>query len=228
MNLLRSILFTLVFYIGSVPVVVASGLSALIGPRAIIFMANIWARWHRWCAKWLMGVTTRVEGALPQTPALVVFKHESMFETIEVLVLFEKPAVVLKKQLSRIPVWGFAAERHGVIPIDREGGASAVRQMIAAGKAAISDGRPIILFPEGTRVAHGEAPPLGSGMAALYRMLGLPLVPVALDSGRVWPRGFVKRPGVVTMKVGDTIPPGLKREEVEARVHAAINALNTQ
>ncbi len=226
MNLLRSILFTLVFYVGSIPIVIASGIAALIGERAIIFMANKWARWHRWCAKWLIGVTTRVEGTLPQTPALVVFKHESMFETIETLVLFEKPAVVFKKELERIPVWGFAARRHGVIPIDREGGAAVVRQMIAAGKAAIAEGRPIILFPEGTRVAHGKAPPLGSGMAALYRMLGLPLVPVALDSGKVWPRGFLKRPGVVTMRVGETIPAGLKRDEIEARVHAAINALN--
>lgn len=225
-NLLRSILFTLVFYLGCIPVVAASGIAALIGSRAIIRMANIWARWHRWCARWLLGITTRIEGTLPQTPALVVIKHESMFETVEVLVLFERPAVVFKKQLLKIPVWGFAAQRHGVIPIDREGGASAVRQMIAAGKAAIADGRPILLFPEGTRVAHGEAPPLGSGMAALYRMLGLPLVPVALDSGRVWPRGFVKRPGVVTMRVGETIPPGLKRDEVEKRVHEAINALN--
>jgi 1-acyl-sn-glycerol-3-phosphate acyltransferase len=226
MNLLRSILFTLVFYLGCIPVVLASGVAALMGTNQIIFMANLWARWHRWCARWLLGISTRVEGALPQSPALVVIKHESMFETVEVLVQFDRPAVVFKKQLLKIPVWGFAAQRHGVIPIDREGGASAVRQMIAAGKSAIADGRPILLFPEGTRVAHGESPPLGSGMAGLYRLLGLPIVPIALDSGRVWPRGFIKRPGVVTMRVGETIPPGLSREEVEARVHRAINTLN--
>lgn len=226
MNVLRSALFAVIFYIGSIPIVIASGFAGLIGEKAIIRVANLWARWHRWCACWLLGITTRVEGVLPQTPALVVIKHESMFETVEILVLFERPAVVFKKQLLVIPVWGFAAKRHGVIPIDRDAGAAAVRQMIAAGKAAIAAGRPVLLFPEGTRVAHGDAPPLGSGMAALYRMLGLPIVPVALDSGCVWPRGFVKRPGVVTMRVGETIPPGLPRDEVETRVHAAINVLN--
>ena len=95
-----------------------------------------------------------------------------------------------------------------------------MRIMMAAGKAAIADGKPILLFPEGTRVAHGDAPPLGAGMAGLYRMLGLPVVPVALDSGKVWPRGFVKQPGVVTWRVGETIPAGLPREEIERRVDA--------
>ena len=72
----------------------------------------------------------------------------------------------------------------------------------------------------------GEGPALQSGFAGLYRVLGLPVVPVALDSARVWPRGFVKRPGTIRFKVGETIPPGLKRDDIEARVHAAINALN--
>jgi 1-acyl-sn-glycerol-3-phosphate acyltransferase len=99
--------------------------------------------------------------------------------------------------------------------------------MLAAGKKAIADGRPIILFPEGSRIPHGEQPPLGAGMAALYRMLRLPIVPIALDSGRFSPKGsFIKRSGVVTMRVGEMIPPGLPREEVEARVHKAINVLN--
>ena len=95
-----------------------------------------------------------------------------------------------------------------------------------AAEAAIAEGRPIIIFPEGTRVPPGETPPLQPGFAGLYRALKLPVVPVAVDSGRLAPRNsFVKRPGIVTFRFGAAIPPGLKRDEIEARVHAAINAL---
>jgi len=99
--------------------------------------------------------------------------------------------------------------------------------MVAAGRAATEAGRPVIIYPEGTRVAPGQAPPLRSGFAGLYRALGLPVVPVAVDSGRLWGRGILKRPGVVHFRIGETVPPGLKREQVEARVHEAINSLES-
>ncbi|MCA1653439.1 MAG: 1-acyl-sn-glycerol-3-phosphate acyltransferase, partial [Sphingomonadales bacterium] len=88
-----------------------------------------------------------------------------------------------------------------------------------------ASGRPVVIFPEGTRVPVGEQPELKPGFAALYRALGLPVVPVAMDSGKLWPKGLAKRPGTVTWRVGETLPAGLPRGEIEARVHAAINAL---
>jgi 1-acyl-sn-glycerol-3-phosphate acyltransferase len=97
--------------------------------------------------------------------------------------------------------------------------------MVAAGAEAVAAGRPVAIYPEGTRVRVGETPPLKSGFAALYRALGLPVVPVAVDSGRLWGRGLIHRSGTVTFKIGETIPPGLKRDEIEASTHAAINAL---
>jgi 1-acyl-sn-glycerol-3-phosphate acyltransferase len=84
----------------------------------------------------------------------------------------------------------------------------------------------VLIYPEGTRVRPGEAPPLRPGFAGLYRALGLPVVPVAVDSGRLWPKGLLKRSGTIHFLIGETIPPGLKRDEIETRVHAAINALN--
>jgi 1-acyl-sn-glycerol-3-phosphate acyltransferase len=112
-----------------------------------------------------------------------------------------------------------------VIVIDRAGAGQAMRQMMREARAALDGGRSIVLFPEGTRVRPGERPPLRAGFAGLYRALGVPVVPVALDSGRVWPRKGPKRAGMVTFRFGEPVPPGLPRAEAEARVHAAINAL---
>lgn len=225
--LVRSVLFTVAFYGGSLVIVPGVAVAAIFGTEAIMRGARAWAQYHRLCARLFLGLSIRIEGELPRGSYLFVLKHESMFEAIDTLALFHRPAVIFKKELLDIPVWGWVARRHGVIPIDREAGASAVRQMLQAGKAAIADNRPIVLFPEGTRVPHGAKPALGAGMAGLYRMLGLPVIPIAIDSARFVTKGhFIKRPGVVTFRVGETIPPGLNRTEIEARVHKAINALN--
>ncbi len=224
--LIRSVLFALVFYPGSIFVVGAAALMVPFGERATIRGARNWALFHRFCARWILGIRTQVIGTLDAGQALYIFKHESMYETVETLALFKKPVVVMKQELLDMFGWGYAARAHGSIGVDREAGATAMRRMIAQAKRAKDSGRPIILFPEGTRVPHGERPPLRAGLAGLYKILGLPVIPVALDSGKVWPRGFVKHAGVVTIKVGDPIPPGLSREEIEARVHAAINVLN--
>lgn len=224
--LIRSVLFALVFYPGSIFVVGAAALMVPFGERATIRGARNWALFHRFCARWILGIRTQVIGTLDAGQALYIFKHESMYETVETLALFKKPVVVMKQELLDMFGWGYAARAHGSIGVDREAGATAMRRMIAQAKRAKDSGRPIILFPEGTRVPHGERPPLRAGLAGLYKILGLPVIPVALDSGKVWPRGFVKHAGVVTIKVGEPIPPGLSREEIEARVHAAINVLN--
>ena len=173
----------------------------------------------------MLGIRSRVEGVLPPGAHLFAVKHQSMYETLEMVRLTHLPVMVMKKELADIPLFGFLTRRYGVIPVERTAGAKALRALVAAGKEAIASARPVIIFPEGTRVRPGEAPPLRSGFAGLYRALGLPVVPVAVDSGRLWGRGLVHRSGTVTFKVGDTIPPGLKREDAEARVHAAINAL---
>jgi 1-acyl-sn-glycerol-3-phosphate acyltransferase len=133
--------------------------------------------------------------------------------------------IVIKRELSRIPLFGWLTRRYGVIPVERSAGSKALREMMAAGRAAAAQGRAVIIYPEGTRVPPGDTPALRPGFAGLYRALGLPVVPVAVDSGRLWSKGLMKRPGTVNFRIGETIPPGLKRDEIEARVHAAINAL---
>src|SRR5690606_30076609 len=141
--------------------------------------------------------------------------------------MLDRPVIVLKQELADIPGWGRVARLYGAIPVDRSGSAKALRAMLHAGRAAIAEGRGIVIFPEGTRVSPGEQPPLRAGFAGLYKALGLPVVAVAVDSGRVYPRsGFVRRPGVITFRFADPLPPGLPRAEIEAAVQERINALD--
>jgi 1-acyl-sn-glycerol-3-phosphate acyltransferase len=220
----RAVLFALLFYPGTLVYVLSGIAVSLVGQRPMRAVVHGWSKYHYWLARHILGITTRVEGAIPSGPVLIASKHQSMFETIEMLRIAETPVVVMKRELAYMPLFGAIARRYGVISVDRDAGAKALREMLAAGRKAIVDGRPIVIFPEGTRVPVGTRPPLRPGFAGLYRALGLKVVPIALDSGRLWP---TKRPGVVTFRVGEVIDIGLKRDDVEAQVHAAINALET-
>lgn len=223
----RSALFAVLFYAGTTLIVLAAFVAALFGRKALARFVLLWARYHRFCTRWILGIRIRVEGAVPKGALLVVCKHEAMFETVDLLLLLDKPAIVLKRELVDIPVWGRLARLYGAIVVDRAAGAGAMRRMLKDGREAIAQGRAILLFPEGTRVRHGAKPPIRSGFAGLYKMLDLPVLPIACDSGRLLPRrGFIKRSGIITYRVGEVMPPGLDRKDAEARVHAAINALN--
>lgn len=225
MAFLRSVLFAVVFYSGSALIVLFGLLVSRFDGSEIRRTTRRWSGWHRACAAVLLGIRGRIEGSVPTGAVLVAAKHPSMYETIDILLLLENPIVVMKRDLVRIPGWGKLADSYGIIPIDRDGGAGALRAMISAAKAAVASGRPVAIFPEGTRVAPGDTPPLQSGFAGLYKTLGLPVVPLATDAGRLWTRGFVKRAGTIRFRFGDPIPPGLPRKEIEALVHAAINVL---
>lgn len=224
-NRLRTWLFVLVFYLGSVPIVVATPISALIGQRAFIANVHLWSRFHRFVLRFTLGITTHYVGQVTSGPVFYAAKHHAMLETLELCWALGNPVFVIKRELASIPIWGWAVQHYGAIVVDRDSNAAALRQMMREAKQALAQGRSVIIFPEGTRVAQGETPPLKSGFAGLYRVLGLPVVPIAIDSGAVWPKKGPKRPGVVTFLFGEPIPPTLPREEIEARVHAAINVL---
>jgi 1-acyl-sn-glycerol-3-phosphate acyltransferase len=231
--LVRTILFQIAFLGGSlllVPLALILGLvapqSGSVGGSFLLFIGpKLWAGWFRFTSRALTGIRIEIEGDIPPGPHLFALKHESALEAILTLWWFEKPAVVMKQELRKIPIWGLASARHGSIFVDRSGSAGMLREMMRQAQAAAASGRPVVIFPEGTRVEVGETPPLAAGFAGLYKILKLPVVPVALDSGSVWPKSFIKYPGTVHLKVAPPIPPGLPRAEVEERVHAAINAL---
>jgi 1-acyl-sn-glycerol-3-phosphate acyltransferase len=221
---LRSIAFYVLFYFGAVPLIAIAGLMLpFAGPFRWLSMA--WGNYHRLLAHFVLGIRRKIVGTPPPPGVLVAIKHESFYEAIDLPHFLPMPVIFAKAELLRIPVWGLAARRYGLVAVERDKGAKALRAMVAAARDAAATGRPLAIFPEGTRVPHGQRPELQAGFAGLYKLLGLPVVPVAVDSGPLYHRWW-KRPGTVTIQYGEIIPPGLPRDEIEARVHSAINALN--
>lgn len=224
-EVLRSLIFYPAFYGGTLAYLCAALIASLFGTDAYLRVGKVWSRFHRDCVNHLLGIRIVVTGSLPSERVLIASKHESFFEAIDAPNLIANPAVFAKAELLRIPFWGSVAAAYGLIPVERTEGAKALRTMLSLARTRVAEGRPLLIFPEGTRVPHGEAPALRAGFAGLYKLLGLPVVPVAIDSGPLYHRRW-KRRGTITIAIGEPIPPGLDRDEIEARVHAAINALN--
>lgn len=224
---LRAILFAILFYLWTACCVIASLIAALFSRTALRRVVFSWTRGHYWLSAHVAGIKTRVEGVFPPGAMLFAVKHQAMYETLEIVRLTSLPVMVMKRELADIPLFGQVTRLYGVVAVERSAGAKALRAMVAEGRSVKKAGRPVAIFPEGTRVCPGTVPPLRPGFAGLYKALGLPVVPVAVDSGRLWGKGLARRPGTVMFKVGETIPPGLGRDEIEARVHAAINALES-
>ena len=225
-EVLRSLLFYGVFYCGSVFVVLACVFTLLFNSRETFRRTvDSWSLFHRWCLRHILRITVQVVGELPPGPVFVAMKHESFFEAIDLPQVLPFPGVFAKAELMRIPLWGLAGDRYGLVTVDREQGARALRHMMTAAKKISGEGRPLAIFPEGSRSAHGTQPELKSGFAGIYKLLGLPVVPIAVDAGPLYHRLW-KRAGVITYRIEPPVLPGLPRPEAEARVHAAINVLN--
>jgi 1-acyl-sn-glycerol-3-phosphate acyltransferase len=181
----------------------------------VVAWARLWISFVLWWLRITCRLTHRVAGLenLPEGPAIIACKHQSSWETLAFTLLFADIAIVLKRELLFIPVVGWAMARAGNIVVARGDGASALRGLVKQARQAIAERRSVVIFPEGTRVAPGESKPYQVGTAALYRQLGVPVVPVALNSGVFWGRRkFVKRPGAITLQVLPPIAPGLTRE----------------
>src|SRR5437868_2713595 len=171
---LRSLVYAAIFYPATVLWVLAGIVAAPFGLQPTLAVVLGWTKFHHWLTTHVLGITTRVEGSIPRGSCLIAVKHQSMFETLEVVRISELPVIVLKRELADIPLFGALTRRYGVIPVERSAGARALRALVEEGKSAVASGRSVIIYPEGTRVRVGESPVLRSGFAALYRALGLP------------------------------------------------------
>jgi 1-acyl-sn-glycerol-3-phosphate acyltransferase len=212
---LRSLAFNVGWYAASAIIAIAGAPILLMPRRAVVAWAKLWITVVLWLLRVTCGLSHRLRGLenLPAGPVIIACKHQSTWETMAFTLLFRDIAIVLKRELLFIPVVGWAMARAGNIAVDRGEGSAALRGLLRQAKAVIGDRRSIVIFPEGTRVAPGDQRPYQVGTAALYRQLGVPVVPVALNSGLFWGRRqWVKRPGVITMEVLPAIDPGLNRE----------------
>jgi 1-acyl-sn-glycerol-3-phosphate acyltransferase len=212
MIFLRSLLF-LVWFVAVTLVLGVIGLPLLLGPRRVALqLSRSWARASLWGLKVFAGLGMRVTGAVPKAPVLVAAKHMSMWDTLAIHLALGDPGIVLKRSLLLVPFFGWYVGKTTAIAIDRGAGASALRLMARKAKDVMAEGRPVLIFPEGTRRKPGAPPDYKPGVAGLYGLLGTPCVPVALNSGLYW-QGFWKRPGTITLAFLEPIPPGLKRDE---------------
>jgi 1-acyl-sn-glycerol-3-phosphate acyltransferase len=226
--ILRSLLFNIVFFLGTAALAIGA-VPFLFGPRRwVIGVMRIWAAAVTFALRWICDVRLVVTGRehLPaEGAALIAAKHQSALDTILWPGLVEDCCYVLKRELLRIPFYALVARRAQMIAVDRDAGASAMRHLLRSGRAAAAAGRQIVIFPEGTRVAPGERVPYQPGILALAQATGLPVIPAATDSGLLWARrSFLKRPGVITISILPPLPIGLPKAELLARLEAVIEA----
>ncbi|MGD9507211.1 MAG: lysophospholipid acyltransferase family protein [Geminicoccaceae bacterium] len=225
-QVLRSLAFQLFFYLWTAALCLAVlPVFPFLSPAAMRATARVWERMTLRVLSVVVGLSYEVRGSerLPQTPVLLAAKHQSAWETLAFHVIVPDLAVGLKEELTRIPVFGWYLMRAENIRIDRGAAARAIRSLITGAKIAVGRGLSVLIFPEGTRMAPGEAPDYKPGVAALYAALDLPVVPVALNSGVFWRRReFVKRPGLIVVEFLEPIPPGLARKAFMQHLEQAI------
>ena len=225
MSALRSLLFNMAFF-GWTALLCIGGIPLLVAPAGWIIAAQrFWAWGVIGLLRLLVGTDYAVSGreALPDGPFVIAAKHQSAWDTIIFFLLIDRPAYVLKKELLAIPLYGWYARRAGHIAVDRKAGAKALRALLEDSRRAIAGGMVPVIFPQGTRTAPGTHLPYQPGIAALYRGLDLPVVPVALNSGLFWGRrAFRKRPGTIKLEFLPASPPGMDRAGFMAGLETAI------
>ncbi len=193
--------------------------------RTLISILHVWQRHLSWIERNVAGLDYRVIGHhyIPKGACIIAAKHQSVWETLKLHLLFGDPAIVLKKELMDIPVWGWYARRSGMIPVDRGARSKALSLMMKAAHEAADARCKIVIFPQGTRVSSGEWKPYKIGVAALYQELNLPIIPMALNSGIFWPKkSLIKKSGVITVEFLPPIPPGLSREDMMRQLQASL------
>ena len=229
--MLRSLVFYVVFYLNTAVFLIV-GSPLLLGPRSWAMAAlKAHALASIWWMRMIVGTKLEVRGRenLPDGPALIASKHQSAWDTFGIIPFTRDPAMIMKKELLSVPLYGWFSRKFEMIPIQRELGPAALRQMTRDAKDRAAQGRDIVIFPEGTRRTPGAPPAYKPGVLLLYEALGIPCIPVALNSGAFWPRGSVmRRPGTIVLEFLPAIPPGLPRGKFMAELQERIETASAR
>lgn len=219
--MLRSLLFHAAFYLTTLLFMVFA-LPLFFAPRTWVMRAwKLYVRTVILVLRLIAGIGIEVRGRenLPDGACMIAAKHQSAWDTIAPMAYLRAPAVILKKELMDIPLYGQFARKLGMIPVRRDRGAVALREMARIARSRAEQGRQVFIFPEGTRRVPGAPPDYKPGVVMIYEELNLPCVPLALNSGLHWPRhAWRLKPGTIIMEFLEPIPPGLPRDEFRRRL----------
>ena len=225
MLIVRSIIFNLLFYLNLCTLLLLAVPTLVMPQRAILWMAKTWGRSSLWLLRVICGLKVEFRGLERITlgPLIVAAKHQSTWETFVLVTLLDHPTFIVKRELMWLPLFGWFMWKGGMIPVNRGAGAPVLAEMAKRARNEIRGGRQLVIFPEGTRRAPGAEPRYRYGVAHLYAEIGVPCIPVALNSGLYWRRrSFLRWPGTVRVEVLDPIPPGLDKDEFLARLQSDI------
>lgn len=208
MTLLRSALFMLMLVLTTPLIVLALLCVFWLPSRQRRLFVMPWVRMVMWFVEHLLGIRMKLEGAnnIPTTPCVILCKHQSAWETLALQLIFPLTSFVYKRELHWVPFFGWGLRLMPFVAIDRAAGKAALKQIAERGKQRLAEGYNVVIFPEGTRVAPGERREFKIGGAWLAAAAGVPVMPVALNSGECWRRqAFLKTPGIVTVSIGPAI-----------------------
>ena len=226
MRRLRSLAFNVAFYAWTVALTLATlPFFFFVSQDKAMNVVRLWARGMLWLLKTIAGTTYAVRGLenLPKGGALIACKHQSAWETLALVPILPDPTYVMKEELARIPVFGAYTVKAGMIHVDRKGKTAALRALADRAREEIAKGRQVVMFPEGTRRAPGAPPDYQTGIALLYKTLGVPVIPAALNSGLYWPRRRLTRhPGTIVLEFLPAIPAGLDSKSFLARLESTV------
>ncbi len=224
--LMRSVIFN-ILYIAWTALLAVIGLPLLFSRPAVRRYARFWTRSILWLTRMLCGIESEAQGVdriLPG-PAIYAVKHQSAWDIFMLNTLLNTPGFVLKRELLGLPLLGWYLRRAGMVAVERKKGASALRHMQRDARQLLESGRPLVIFPEGTRTRPGVASEYHPGVAALYQALHVPVIPVALTSGHCWGRNaFLKQPGIARLRFLAPIPPDMKPRDFMAALKTAIES----
>jgi 1-acyl-sn-glycerol-3-phosphate acyltransferase len=222
---LRSLIYNVLFYLLLICWLIVAIPTVVMPRTAILTVAKLWSRQSTWLLRIVCNVKVEFRGVdkIPKGPLVVASKHQSMWETFALLQLFDQPLYILKRELTRIPFFGWYLIKAGMISVDRRAGGRALLKMVRQASEEVRNGRQLIIFPEGTRRPVGAPPDYKPGVAQLYASSRVSCLPVALNSGLFWPRRtFMRYPGTLVVEFLDLLPPGLPRDEFLTRISTVI------